>query len=141
MTAVEYLEESGVPESRWGNFRDWVGWFDRKGLMGVVRRKEDNEICGVALARCLPSGAAPSHYWHEESGDDVFVDLTVCGLADPSGGAISDREHGSRSKDYLKSLLIILLDRFGRRRTISFRRNGSNPRTYDYEKFMRKALS
>jgi len=139
MTAVEYLEESGVPESRWGNFRQWFNWFEERGLVGVVSRKEDNEICGVALARCLPSGAAPSHYWHEESGDDVFIDLTVCGLADPAGGASSDREHGSRSKDYLKSLLVILFDRFGRRRTLNFNRNGLR-RSYDYDKFMRKAL-
>jgi len=140
VTAVEYLEESGVPESRWPNFRDWVGWFERKGLMGVVRKREDNEICGVALARCLPSGAAPSHFWHEETGDDVFVDLTVCGLADPLGGASSDSNNKRGHKDYLKSLLVILFDRFGRRRTLNFNRNGLR-RSYDYDKFMRKALS
>jgi len=140
VTAVEYLEESGVPESRWGNFRQWFNWFEERGLVGVVSRKEDNEICGVALARCLPSGASPSHYWHEESGDDVFIDLTVCGLADPSGGASSLTSDKRGHKDYLKSLLVILFDRFGRRRTLNFNRNGLR-RSYDYDKFMRKALS
>jgi len=139
VTAVEYLEESRVPESRWPNFRDWFRWFEERGLVGVVSRREDNEICGVALARCLPSGAAPSHYWHEESGDDVFIDLTVCGLADPSGGASSVPDDKRGHKDYLKSLLVILFDRFGRRRTLNFNRNGLR-RSYDYDKFMRKAL-
>ena len=133
MTAVEYLEESGVPESRWPNFRAWYGWFEERGLVGVVSRKETNEIVGVAMARCLPSGAEPSHYTHEETGDDVFVDLTVC-------GGSSDSEHKRGQKDYLKSLLIILLDRFGRRRTITFNRNGKR-KAYDYEHFMRKALA
>ena len=133
MTAVEYLEKSGVPESMWHNFRDWVGWFDRKGLMGVVRDRHSDEIVGVALARCLPSGAAPSHYWHEETGDDVFVDLAVC-----SGSSSS--EHLGSPKAYLKSLLVILLDRFGRRRTITFNRNGKR-KAYDFEHFMRKALA
>jgi len=133
MTAVEYLEKSGVPESMWPNFRDWVGWFERKGLSTGSWRKEDNEIVGVAMARCLPSGAAPSHYIHEESGDDVFVDLAVC-----SGSSSS--EHLGSPKAYLKSLLIILLDRFGRRRTITFNRNGTR-KAYDYEHFMRKDLS
>lgn len=133
MTAVEYLEKSGVPESMWHNFRDWVGWFERKGLMGVVRRKEDNEIVGVALARCLPSGAAPSHYVHEETGDDVWVDLAVA-------GGSSSSEHLGSPRDYLKSLLVILLDRFGRRRTITFNRNGKR-KAYNFDHFMRKALS
>jgi len=133
MTAVEYLEKSGVPESMWHNFRDWVGWFERKGLMGVVRDRQSDEIVGVALARCLPSGAAPGHYVHEETGDDVFVDLAVC-----SGSSSS--EHLGSPKAYLKSLLIILLDRFGRRRTISFNRNGTR-KAYDFNHFMRKALS
>ena len=140
MTAVEYLEKSGVPESMWHNFRDWVGWFERKGLMGVVRDRQSDEIVGVALARCLPSGAAPSHYTHEETGDDVFVDLTVTGLADSLGDASSSLTIGGRPNDYLKSLLIILLDRFGRRRTITFNRNGKR-KAYDYEHFMRKALA
>ena len=140
MTAVEYLERSGVPESMWHNFRDWVGWFECKGLMGVVRERETDEIVGVALARCLPSGAAPSHYWHEETGDDVWIDLTVTGLADTLAGASSSLTSGSRSKDYLKSLLTILYDRFGRRRTITFNRNGKR-KAYDYTNFMRKALA
>lgn len=133
MTPVEFLEESGVPESRWPNFRDWVGWFDRNGLMGVVRKKGGEEIVGVALARCLPSGAEPAHYAHSEAGDDVWVDLTVC-----SGSSSS--EHTGSPKDYLRSLLVILFDRFGRRRTLSFNRNGKR-KVYNYEHFMKKALA
>ena len=133
MTAVEYLEESGVPESRWPNFRAWFNWFDQRGLVGVVRKNGSDEVVGVALARCLPSGAEPAHYTHEESGDDVFVDLTVC-------GGSSDSTHTGGRKDYLKSLLVILFDRFGRRRTLTFNRNG-NRKAYDYDTFMRKALS
>jgi len=87
----------------------------------------------VALARCLPSGTEPTHYVHEETGNDVFVDLTVCG-----GSSDSNLIRGQ--KDYLKSLLVILLDRFGRRRTLTFNRNGKR-KAYDYEHFMRKALS
>ena len=133
MTPVEYLEARGVPESIWPNFRGWVRWFEERGLMGVVTRRDDGEIVGVALARCLPSGAAPSHYWHEETGDDVFVDTCAC-------GASSDLGHFSGSKDYLKSLLTILFDRFGRRRTINFNR-GNQRKAYDYDHFMRKALA
>jgi len=140
MTAVEYLEKSGVPESMWPNFRGWVGWFQRKGLMGVVRKKDSDEIVGVTLARCVPSGTEPSHYIHEESGDDVFVDLTVCGLAESWGSASSSFGNGCRSSDYLKCLLVIFMDRFGRRRTINFNRNGKR-KAYDYDHFMRKALA
>jgi len=133
VTAVEYLEESGVPESRWPNFRSWYRWFEDRGLVGVVRKSSSDEVVGVALARCLPSGSEPAHYTHEETGDDVFVDLTVC-------GGSSDSKHIRGQKDYLKSLLVILLDRFGRRRTLTFNRNGKR-KAYDYEHFMRKALS
>ena len=28
MTAVEYIEESGVPESMWPNLAEWYGWFE-----------------------------------------------------------------------------------------------------------------
>ena len=134
MTAVEYLEESGVPESRWPNFRAWFNWFDQRGLVGVVRKNGSDEVVGVALARCLPSGAEPSHYTHEESGDDVYVDLTVCG----SSG--SDKGYSGGRSAYLQSLLVILFDRFGRRRTLTFNRNG-NRKAYDYDTFMRKALA
>ena len=133
MTAVEYLEESGVPESRWPNFRAWYRWFEERGLVGVVKRNGSDEVVGVAMARCLPSGTEPTHYVHEETGNDVFVDLTVCG-----GSSDSNLIRGQ--KDYLKSLLVILLDRFGRRRTLTFNRNGKR-KAYDYEHFMRKALS
>ena len=127
MTQIEFLEESGVIEASWPNFNDWVHWFDSKGLMGTVRDK-DGEIHGVALARCVPSGVNPDHYVHDEAGEDIFVDL--CATSGIKKAELVDP---------LKSLLLILLDRFGPRKRIIFKRLGK-PKEYDYMKFMRKAL-
>jgi len=127
MTQVEFLEESGVYEAMWPNFKDWVHWFDRNRLMGTVRDK-DGKIHGVALARCIPHGANPDHYVHNEAGEDIFVDLCA-----------TSGIRNAELVDPLKSLLLILLDRFGPRKRIIFKRLGK-PKEYDYMKFMRKAL-
>ena len=34
---MEYIELSGVPESKWPTFREWFGWYKRNNLVGVVR--------------------------------------------------------------------------------------------------------
>ena len=57
MTAIEYLEASGVPESMWPTFKDWYNWFKRNDLVGVA--KDGDTITGVALARCSNSAQAP----------------------------------------------------------------------------------
>jgi hypothetical protein len=129
MTAAEYIEASGVPESMWPNFRDWLGWHQNRGLVGVA--KEGDEIRGVAVARCLRDGQLPEHYQHSEDGENVFVDLTVTSL---------DGRSNALSHKALKCLLTILWDRFGPRRRITFRRNGIF-KEYYYNNFMRKALS
>jgi hypothetical protein len=121
MTPIQYIEESGVPESMWHNLSDWFRWFEVQGLVGIVRDNEN--IAGIALARCLKDGEKPNHYVHSEDGDNVFVDLTIS-----SKGAIS-----------LRCLLLLLLERFGIRKTITFNRSG-RPRSYDFMKFMKKAL-
>lgn len=121
MTAIEYIEASGVPEGMWHNLSDWFNWFERQGLVGVVRDSEG--IAGIALARCIKDGEKPDHYVHSEDGDNVFVDLTIS-----SNGAIS-----------LRCLLGLLLERFGIRKSITFNRSGK-PRTYDFMKFMKRAL-
>ena len=36
MTAVEYIEESGVPESMWPNLAKWFGWFEKQYMVGIV---------------------------------------------------------------------------------------------------------
>ena len=127
MTQVEFLEESGVVEAMWPNFKDWVHWFDSKGLMGTVRDK-NGEIHGVALARCIPHGVNPDHYVHNEFGEDIFVDLCA-----------TSGIRNAELVDPLKSLLLILWDRFGPRKRIIFKRLGK-PKEYDYMKFMRKVL-
>jgi len=127
MNQVEFLEESGVFEAMWPNFKDWVHWFDSKGLMGTVRDK-NNKIHGVALARCIPHGVNPDHYVHDEDGEDIFVDLCA-----------TSGIRNAELVDPLKSLLLILLDRFGPRKRIIFKRLGK-PKEYDYMKFMRKAF-
>lgn len=128
MTQVEFLEQSGVHEAMWPNFSEWVAWFDRQGLMGTIRGK-NGEISGVALARCIPNGVEPDHYVHDENGENVFVDLCAT-----SGIRNAESVHP------LKGLLLILLDRFGPRKRIIFKRLGQ-PKEYDYYKFMRKALA
>ena len=128
MTQVEFLSNKCVNESMWHNFSDWVAWFDKQGLMGTVRNKQ-GDIMGVALARCIHAGVAPDHYVHDESGDNVFVDLCA-----------TSGIRKAESVDPLKGLLLILLDRFGPRKRIIFNRLGK-PKEYDYYKFMRKALA
>jgi len=54
MTAIEYIEESGVPEAMWPNLAEWFGWFEKQGMVGIVRDEEG--IAGVALARCIRMG-------------------------------------------------------------------------------------
>jgi len=121
MTAIEYIEKSGVPEGMWHNLPEWFGWFEKQGMVGIVR--DGDEIAGVALARCIEDGQKPDHYVHSEYGDNVFVDLTI----------------SSRGAKSLKCLLLLLAERFGPRKRITFNRSGK-PKEYDYMKFMRKAL-
>ena len=128
MTPIEFLEKSGVYEAMWPNFREWVGWFDKQGLMGTLRNRND-EILGVALARCVNSGSEVGHYVHDEHGDNIFVDLCA-----------TSGIRNAESVAPLKGLLLILLDRFGPRKRIIFKRLGQ-PKEYDYYKFMRKALA
>lgn len=128
MTSVEFLEQSGVAEAMWPNFRDWVSWFDKQCLMGTIRDK-NGSIIGVALARCIKTGMGNDHYIHDEQGDNIFVDLCA------TSGIRS-----TESVAPLKGLLLILLDRFGPRKRIIFNRLGK-PKEYDYNKFMKKALT
>ena len=122
MTAIEYIEDSGVPESMWPNLAQWYGWFEKQDMVGIV--KDGEEIAGVALARCLKDGQKPDHYVHSEDGEDVFVDLTI----------------SSKGAKSLRCLLLLLWERFGPRRRITFNRLGKS-RSYDYMNFMRKAMS
>ena len=121
MTAIEYIEQSSVPEAMWPNLAQWFGWFERRGMVGIVRDKDG--IAGVALARCIQDGQEPNHYVHSEDGENVFVDLTI----------------SSKGAKSLGCLLLLLAERFGPRKRITFNRSGK-PRSYDYMSFMRKAL-
>ena len=129
MTAVEYIELSGVPESKWPTFRAWFDWHRDRGLVGVA--KDGEEIKGVAIARCLDEGQKADYYAHNENGDNVFVDLTVTSV---------DGISNATSRKAMQCLLSILWDRFGPRRRITFKRNGAY-KEYDYLKFMRKAMA
>jgi len=128
MTAVEYVEASGIPESRWPNFKEWFSWHEKNNLVGVVRDKE--EVVGVAVARVIDGSQDPVHYVHIPNGDTAFVDLTVTSI---------DGKSTARSRLAMKRLLSILWDEFGPRRRLIFNRNGIR-KQYDYMKFMRKAL-
>jgi hypothetical protein len=129
MNAMEYIELSGVPESRWPTFRQWFGWYQRNNLVGVI--KDGDEIAGVALARMIDGSEEPTHYLHRPDGDTAFVDLTVTS---------TDGTTTPRSRLAMKRLLSILWDRFGPRRSLIFKRNGVQKK-YDYMKFMQKALA
>jgi hypothetical protein len=120
MTAIEYIEQSGVPEAMWPNLAEWFGWFEKQGMVGVVEDKDG--IAGVALARCIKDGQKADHYVHSEDGQNVFVDLTI----------------SSKGAKSLRCLLLLLWERFGPRKRITFNRSGK-PRSYSYMKFMRKA--
>jgi len=128
MTAMEYVEASGIPESRWPNFKEWFSWHEKNNLVGVVRDKE--EVVGVAVARVIDGSQDPAHYVHIPNGDTAFVDLTVTSI---------DGKSTARSRLAMKRLLSILWDEFGPRRRLIFNRNGIR-KQYDYMKFMRKAL-
>jgi hypothetical protein len=129
VTAVEFIEASGVPESMWPNFRQWFDWHADRGLVGVA--KDGDKVAGVAIARCIKGMEVPEHYEHDEDGDSVFVDLTVTSI---------DGKSNALSRKALKCLLSILWDRFGPRRRITFKRNGTY-KEYDYYKFMLKAMN
>ena len=126
---MEYIELSGVPESRWPTFRQWFGWYQRNNLVGVI--KDGDEIAGVALARMIDGSEEPTHYLHRPNGDTAFVDLTVTS---------TDGTTTPRSRLAMKRLLSILWDEFGPRRSLIFNRNGVKKR-YDYMKFMQKAMA
>jgi len=103
VTAVEYIELSGVPESKWPTFRQWFEWHQKMGLVGVAR--DGDSIAGVAIARCVNNGQDTKPYEHEEEGDNVFVDLTVTN---------TDGISNALSRKALKCLLSILWDRLVR---------------------------
>ena len=129
MTAEEYIEASGVPESMWPNFRSWFKWYKDNNLVGLA--KDGDEIVGVAVARAINESEDPVHYLHRPDGDTAFVDLTVTSL---------DGNTTERSRKAMKTLLMILWDELGPRRSLIFNRNGLRKK-YDYMKFMRKALA
>ena len=126
---MEYVEASGVPEARWPNFKEWFSWYQRNNLVGVV--KDGEEIVGVAVARALDSTQNIEHYQHDYNAPDAFVDLTVTSI---------DGKPNPRSLLAMKSLLSILWDELGPRRSLIFNRNGVR-KQYDYMKFMRKAMA
>ena len=129
MTAIEYVEASGVPEARWPNFREWFNWHERNNLVGVV--KDGGEVVGVAIARAVDASQDVTHYKHDYNAPDAFVDLTVTSI---------DGKPNARSLLAMKRLLSILWDEFGPRRSLIFNRNGIR-KQYDYMKFMRKAMA
>ena len=129
MTAMEYVEASGVPESRWPNFKEWFGWYEKNNLVGVV--KDGGEVVGVAIARVVDASQDVAHYKHDYNAPDAFVDLTVTSI---------DGKPNARSLLAMKRLLSILWDEFGPRRSLIFNRNGIR-KQYDYMKFMRKAMA
>ena len=126
---MEYVELSGVPESRWPTFKQWFGWYQRNNLVGVVR--DGDEIVGVAIARLINESEEPGHYIHRPCGDAAFVDLTVTS---------TDGTSTPRSRLAMKRLLSILWDEFGPRRSLIFNRNGVKKK-YNYMKFMQKAMA
>ena len=129
MTPAEFVEASGVPESRWPNFRQWFGWYEKNNLVGVV--KDRGEVVGVAIARAVDASQDVEHYQHDYNAPDAFVDLTVTSI---------DGKPNARSLLAMKRLLSILWDEFGPRRSLIFNRNGIR-KQYDYMKFMRKAMA
>lgn len=129
MTAMEYVEASGVPEARWPNFREWFNWYERNNLVGVV--KDGGEVVGVAIARAVDASQDVAHYKHDYNAPDAFVDLTVTSI---------DGKPNARSLLAMKRLLSILWDELGPRRSLIFNRNGIR-KQYDYMKFMRKAMA
>lgn len=128
MTAIEYIELSGVPESKWPNFKEWFKWYQDNNLVGIA--KDGDNISGVAIARCLHDGEDPVHYAHRPTGSVAFVDLTVTSI---------DGSSTPYSRLAMKTLLSILWNQFGPRKSIVFNRNGKR-KVYDYMKFMRKVL-
>ena len=129
MTPMEYIELSGVPESKWPTFKEWFGWHEKNNLVGVVRDGE--EVVGVAVARAVDASQDVEHYKHDYNAPDAFVDLTVTCI---------DGKPNARSLLAMKRLLSILWDEFGPRRSLIFNRNGIR-KQYDYMKFMRKAMA
>ena len=129
MTAMEYIEASGVPESKWPTFRQWFSWYESNNLVGVA--KDGEEVVGVAIARAVDATQDIGHYKHDNNAPDAFVDLTVTSL---------DGISNTRSRKAMKCLLSILWDELGPRRSLIFNRNGVRKK-YDYMKFMRKALA
>ena len=129
MTAMEYVEASGVPETRWPNFKEWFSWYEKNNLVGVV--KDGEEVVGVAIARAVDASQDVEHYKHDYNAPDAFVDLTVTSI---------DGKPNARSLLAMKRLLSILWDELGPRRSLIFNRNGVR-KQYDYMKFMRKAMA
>ncbi len=128
MTAMEYVEASGVPESRWPNFRQWFTWYERNNLVGVVR--DGGEVVGVAVARAVDGTQEVPHYVHKIDAEDAYIDLTVTSI---------DGKSTPRSRLAMKCLLSILWDELGPRRSLIFNRNGIR-KQYDYMTFMKKVL-
>ena len=126
---MEYIELSGVPESKWPTFKEWFGWHEKNNLVGVVRDGE--EVVGVAVARAVDASQDVEHYKHDYNAPDAFVDLTVTCI---------DGKPNARSLLAMKRLLSILWDELGPRRSLIFNRNGVR-KQYDYMKFMRKAMA
>jgi hypothetical protein len=103
-----------------------IRWFDAIG--GLGRAYRGNELVGVAWARIVDDPEnikdTPTQKEHNEKGSTVFVDLVAV-----------------KSKKAFKTLIFIMVQRFGRRLVIAFNRKKYDDRLriHNWYEFTMKA--
>ena len=130
MTPLDKLEAfvtdnySGTLAWDEGTLRDWILWANDNGFLFLAVGKNGNPL-GVAIARPLNEARDLSHTSYHPDGTNIYVDLTV-----------------AANKSAMKPLMAQIVNRFGVRSKICFKRygRGEEPRFYDFRKFSLKIL-
>jgi hypothetical protein len=107
-----------------GTLRDWLLWaFDRQFLFLVIGRGGCPE--GMAIARPL-DGYTDSRTEYHPHGSNIYIDLTI-----------------AKRKAAMKPLMAQIVNKFGVRKKIVFKRYGRSeaPRFYDFRRFSLKILT
>jgi hypothetical protein len=107
-----------------GTLKDWLLWAFDKGFLFLVLGK-DGEPIGMTIARPL-SKPTESRTEYHLGGSNIYIDLTI-----------------AKCKSAMKPLMAQIVNKFGVRNKIVFKRYGRSdePKFYDFRKFSLKILT
>lgn len=126
LSKVERLFKEHLPAYRDWHLTDWLEWADHGGLIvRVFPNEREEELLAAAVVRpisFLRLAEPYDSYAVDQRGDVLYIDAAV-----------------ATSKNALRCLALGVIQRFGPRRRVAFRRQGEELKIHSYQN-ARKAL-